>query len=155
MKKQRQCGHPSRKTRSKASQENNHSGQLNATVETSDRTQSYDEQMTKRKPKIRWPKANDKESYQKLENTVCKKMKAVHGSTQEKLVTMANLIYASGEELFGVAAGKKEVKSFVSRRDQKMQKLRKEKKELRKRWLRLAKKKVLRQFTMILRKSVA
>lgn len=52
-------------------------------------------------------------------------MKNVTGSTKEKLVAMANHIYQSGKEMFGVAAKKTDIKTFASRRDQKMQKLRK------------------------------
>ena len=38
-------------------------------------------------------------------------MKNVTGSTEEKLVTMVNYLYQSGEELFGVAAKKTETKN--------------------------------------------
>ena len=57
------------------------------------------------------------------------------GSTEEKLGAMVNHIYQSGEELSCAAAKKIEKKTFVCRRDQKFQKLRKEKKDLRKRWI--------------------
>ena len=81
MKKQTQWGHPSRKTRSKASQEDNHSGQVDAIGNASIVSESNKEQMAGRKPKILWSKANDRESYRRLEEMVCKKMKAVNGST--------------------------------------------------------------------------
>ena len=59
-KKQKQCGQSGRKMRSHTAQEDKYSGELDATVGASNTTQSNVEPIADRKPKILWPKANDK-----------------------------------------------------------------------------------------------
>ena len=91
-----------------------------------------------RKPKVAWPAANDKASYRKFEETVCKKIYKIKGTVQERLKNLANTIYETGKEQFGEESAKKktESKGGKSRRERKMEEIRKEKNDLRKRWRR-------------------
>ena len=58
-------------------------------------------------------------------------------STEEKLKKLASTIYETGVELFGVQEGRKtqpNTNKVESRRERRMKQLRKDKKDLRKRW---------------------
>ena len=134
-KKSKQCRSPDRQTRSITSQESNHSGLLDTTADASSVVEVPIESLVK-KQKILWPAANDKASYQKLEDLVFKRMYKKKGSTSEKLKALSQCIYEAGVELFGTVEKTKraEPKVFVSRRERRMKELRNEKKELRKRW---------------------
>lgn len=75
LKKKRQCGSSDRKTRSKSSQDENHSGSIMVSV-NSPSTQALSEadlqthESGARRPKILWPAANEKTKYKVLEDKV-------------------------------------------------------------------------------------
>ena len=131
-----QCRSSDRKTRNRPTQESNHSGQVSVTAEPSTQEASVKEE-AKRKPKIAWPAASEKSSYQKLEELVCKKIYKMKGTVQERLKKLAETIYETGKDEFGeeqVKKKKTESKGGDSRRERRMKEIRKEKNDLRKRW---------------------
>ena len=99
-------------------QESNHSGneptpeQLNATKNIGDR-----------KPKIKWPKANETAVYEKFDEDVNKLLMKSKGTTEEKLEKLAATIYEEGKKQFGLEAEKRKEPSkkvWTSRRQEKI-----------------------------------
>ena len=65
MRKDKQCSSSERKTRSKSSQEENHSGLITASANTSEMQELREEEIAPpvegaRKPRVKWPAANEK-----------------------------------------------------------------------------------------------
>ena len=136
--KKKQCGSLDRKTRNRPAQESNHSSRVLVTAKPSMQEATTILKKAERKPKVAWPAANDKASYRKFEETVCKKIYKIKGTVQERLKNLANTIYETGKEQFGEESAKKKTvsKGGKSRRERKMEEIRKEKNDLRKRWRR-------------------
>ena len=145
MRKRRQCRSTDCKTRSKSSQDDNHSGAISASVDCpSTPSQSEVEQQTQepgvRKLKILWPAANKKAQYRTLEEKVQKKLKETKknsstGDTKEMLSVFANSIYESASEEFGTCEGKLKTpvkKGGLSRTQRVLAQLRKQKRDLQK-----------------------
>ncbi|XP_035826308.1 uncharacterized protein LOC106012167 [Aplysia californica] len=143
LKKRRQCRSSDCKTRSKSSQDENHSGAISASVDSPfTLSQQEMEQQTEpglRKPRILWPAANEKAKYKTLEEEVQKKLKEVkkssnRGDAKEILSAFATIIYDSAIKEFGICEGKKktEKKSGLSRRQRVLAQLRKQKRDLQK-----------------------
>lgn len=135
-KKRTQCIPRSYKTRSQSTQEANHSGVTMETAEPSNELPQIDE-IEPKKPKILWPPAKDKVKYKELEEEVLRLTSKDKGSTSDKLESLAKAIYKVGEKLFGVkedtnCSKKKTV--IVLRRNRKLERLRIEKKDLKKRF---------------------
>ena len=143
MKKRRQCRSTDRQTRSKSSQDENHSGEINALVDsTSTQTESdVDQQeLVARKPRILWPAANEKAKYKELEDKVLTKLEEAvknsnRGDAKELLGVYAGIIYEVASEEFGSCDVKKKApasKGGLSRRQRLLAQLRMQKRELRK-----------------------
>lgn len=146
-KKDRHCRSTDRKTRSKSSLDENHSGLISASVDPDLNEplfvteQEPHEKGTKR-PKVFWPAANEKEKWQTLEERVkikyrekCREMESVEA--KDYLVTFADTIYeVAYYDEFGCGEGKKkpERNGGPSRRQRDLVQLRREKRELRKQW---------------------
>ena len=122
-----------RETGGRNPQESNHSGneptpeQMNATNNIGDR-----------KPKIKWPKANETAVYKKFDEDVNKLLMRSKGTTEEKLEKLATTIYEEGKKQFGLEAEKKKEagkKQWTSRRQEKIREVKKEKKRLRTLWI--------------------
>ena len=147
LKERRQCGSTDRKTRSKSSQDENHSGSITVSVHSPlDQTQSDAEQQQTqepgtRKPRVLWPAANEKEKYKALEDKVMKKLKeakknSTRGDAKVMLDVFANIIYEAAVEEFGIREGTKKTpvtKGGLSRRQRVLAQLRKQKRDLQKR----------------------
>ena len=143
MRKRRQCRSTDRKTRSKSSQDDNHSGAISASVDSpSTPSQSKAGQQTQepgvRKPKILWLAANEKEKYKTLEEKVQKKEAKKNSSrpdAKETLSVFANGIYVSASEEFGTCEENMKTpvkKGGLSRRQRVLAQLRKQKRDLQK-----------------------
>ena len=145
VRKRRQCRSTDRKTRSKSSQDDNHSGAVSASADSpSTPSQSEVEQQTQepgvRKPKILWPAASEKAKYRTLEEKVQKNLKEAkknsnRGDAKEMLSVFANSIYESASEEFGTCEGKLKTpvkKGSLSRRQIMLAQLRKQKRDLQK-----------------------
>lgn len=144
MKKSRQCRSTDRKTRSKSSQDENHSGSINVSVDSpSSQVQSDADQQAQessaRRPRILWPAANQKEKYKALEEKAKERFKekqknASSWDAKELLSVFADAIYETAVEEFGCGEGKKkpqEKKGGLSRRQRLLAQLRKQKRDLR------------------------
>ena len=134
-KKSKQCRSSDRKTRSKSSQESNHSG----TISTSAEAPTCNELPADvaKKPKIEWPLAKDTKRWKELEAEVLKRTKRAKGTAAEKLEKLSTAIYDTGAEMFGIKIPHEKkivTSSGKSRRNKRMEQLRKEKKDLHKQW---------------------
>ena len=139
LRKARQRRSPDRQTRSKSSQDANHSGQIIATVKpTIQEGDSAEPANTESagKPRILWPAAKERAKYKDLEERVMEKMKDVVYEDGKCLSQLAAAIYDAGVEEFGTQERKRPEKKVggKSRRGKKMEQLRKEKRELKKQW---------------------
>ena len=123
-----------RQTESLIPPENNHSGndstqgQMNAEISIGER-----------KPKVKWPKANQTAEYNRFDEEVNKRLMKAKGSTEEKLENLAKVIYEEGMKRFGPEkeqTEKKHTAKQTSRRQEKIKEVKKEKKRLRTQWLR-------------------
>ena len=138
-----------RKTRGKASQdENTHRGRLDASVESTMQEQNeetvYKDEAGK--PKVKWPAAKEKEKYKVLEEKILVRMREDENDEDDEgnetfepeteLRKFARVIYEVAAEEFGIQEDRKieQKKTGKSRREKKMEKLRAEKRALRKRW---------------------
>ena len=121
------------KTRGQSPQEAHHS-ETHPTAEP-DQLGTYYGQ---RKPKVKWPRANDAASYKQFDNEVFKIVSRCIGSTEQKLERLAEIVYEEGKKRFGLDEGKQKKvegkKSRLSRRQEKIAALRREKKKLRASW---------------------
>ena len=113
-------------------QDDNHSG-TNVTVESEER------EWSEKKPKVKWPKSNEKNSYEEFDIEVNKMVSKFQGSAEEKLEMLAETIYQQGKDKFGLeregGARKTIIHNTLSRREMKIRSIKKEKKALRARWL--------------------
>ena len=134
MKQKRQRLSSDYQTRSKSSQEANHSGMIITTV---DPVNVPAVNLAEKKPKVVWPASNNKKAWKEFEVDVLKKTKKMKGTTAEKLKFFEDCIYSTGKEQFGtkeIVEKKVDQVGGKSRKQRLVEKLRKEKKELRKRW---------------------
>ena len=124
-----------RQTVGRVPQESNHSGN-DPTLEQSNATEAIGD----RKPKIKWPKANEVAEYKKFDEDVNRKLMKMKGSTEQKLEKLAGTIYEEGLKRYGLEKERKEKSQKhpkrTSRRQEKIKEVRKEKKRLRTMWLR-------------------
>ena len=56
---------------------------------------------SEKKRKIKWPKANDTATYKQFDEEVSKLVRRCKGSTEEKLVKLAEIVYEEGLRRFG------------------------------------------------------
>ena len=121
-----------RKTLGGVPQESNHSVN-DPTLEQEKKT------IGEKKPKIKWPKANETAVYKQFDEEVNKKLMKMKGTTEQKLEKLAATIYEEGLKLFGLESESKEKTGKPqrknSRRQDKIQEVKKEKKRLRTLWL--------------------
>ena len=135
--KMKKRGSSDRKTRSKSTQDSNHSGLVYATPESESMQVPSTNESSGKKEKILWPSSVEKKKWKEFETAVCQKLKKSRGSTEEKLSTLASTIYDIGQQMFGIkeATGVKKQVGGIDRRQGRLNELRKEKKSLCRRWL--------------------
>ena len=140
-KKNKQCRSSDRKTRSKSSQEEHHSGLIDASVSSPSNQRGEDfiiDEVSVRRQKVLWPAANDKDKYKKFEEKVCEELdkdenNINEGSAKDMLSKFSNIIYRCAVEEFGINDRNKKVsdrKGGLSRRDRRLGEIRKQKREL-------------------------
>ena len=87
-----------------------------------------------RQPKVKWPKASDKEAWRSLDQDLHIILgKSLQGSTTTKLNLFGNIIY-EGKERFGEIVQRKNTPREPGRREKEILKLVKERRSLRKSW---------------------
>ena len=89
-----------------------------------------------RRNKLKWPKANEAEAWKSLDKDLSKSLEAkLHGSAEEKLNLFGEVIYQSCQVRFGeVAPKQRQVGSEKGRREQEINLLVKQRRQLRKLW---------------------
>ena len=121
------------KTTGRIPQEANHSGNDPALEQTK-------KTIGERKPMIRWSKANEAALYKQFDEEVNRKLIKMKGTTDQKLEKLAGTIYEEGLKRFGLEVEKKAKNRALprrqSRRQNKIEEVKKEKKRLRTQWLR-------------------
>ena len=85
-----------RQTESLIPPENNHSGNDSTHGQT-----NAEISIGERKPKVKWPKANQTAEYNRFDEEVNKRLMKARGSTEEKLENLAKVIYEEGMKRFG------------------------------------------------------
>ena len=95
-----------------------------------------DDILVEKRPKVCWPASNNTKAWKEFEAQVLKKIKKMKGTTAERMIQFEDAIYACGKESFGIKERKDQTpnKGGKSRKQRLMEHLRKEKKDLRKRW---------------------
>ena len=115
-----------RKMTGRIPQEANHSGNDPALEQTK-------ESIGERKPKIKWPKANETALCKQFDEEVNKKLIKMKGTMDQKLEKLAGTIYEEGLKQFGLEVEKKAKGRAPprrsSRRQDKIEEVKKEKKE--------------------------
>ncbi|KAL9964680.1 hypothetical protein ACROYT_G028355 [Oculina patagonica] len=110
-------------------------GVIHTTVEQS----GEEAKVAEKKPKIKWPKANDTATYNQFDEEVSKLVRRFKGTTEERLEKLAEVVYEEGLRRFGLEKEQSprqgQKKGGPSRRKSKADELRKEKKRLRTLWL--------------------
>ena len=117
-------GSEDRKTSREIPQDSNHSGNK-ATVE-------------QRKKKIKWPKASEVEKYEQFDKDVSAIVQKQKGTIEQRIIKLAEAIHNEGEKRFGLVNNngpQTRLKVNISRRQEEITKIRKEKKLLRNRWI--------------------
>ena len=121
------------KTTGRIPQEANHSGNDPALEQTK-------ETIGERKPKIKWPKANEAALYKQFDQEVNRKLIKMKGTIDQKLEKLAGTIYEEGLKRFGLEVEKKAENRTLprrkSRRKDRIEEVKKEKKRLRTQWVR-------------------
>ena len=123
-----------RQTRGKNLQESNHS-RVHSTAEF----EMPGKEVGEKKPKIKWPKANETASYKEFDDEVAKMVSHLSGTTERKLERLAEVIYSEGERRFGMQQQQVQTVQPISgpsRRDRRISQVKREKKALRTRWIR-------------------
>ncbi|KAL6466887.1 hypothetical protein MHYP_G00246910 [Metynnis hypsauchen] len=88
-----------------------------------------------RQPKVRWPKASDKEAWRSFDQDLHIILgKSLQGSVTTKLNLFGNIIYEEGKERFGERTGRKSTPREPGRREREIHNLVKERRSLRKAW---------------------
>lgn len=88
------------------------------------------------RPSGKWPRA-DKKEWETINNDLRKILEQQTGTAEKKLERMGDIIYCYGEERFGVTirrSGKTQPASAKSRRQQEIERLVRERRQLRKQW---------------------
>ena len=96
-----------------------------------------------KKPKIKWPKGNEAAVWKKFDDDVSRVVTKMKGTIERKLEKLAEVIHGEGEDRFGLEneRGKglekqDKAKKGLSRREEKIIEVKREKKRLRTLWLR-------------------
>ncbi|KAL6468408.1 hypothetical protein MHYP_G00240850 [Metynnis hypsauchen] len=86
-----------------------------------------------RQPKVRWPKASDKEAWRSFDQDLHIILgKSLQGSVTTKLNLFGNILYEEGKERFGERTGRKSTPREPGRREREIHNLVKERRSLRK-----------------------
>lgn len=89
------------------------------------------------RPSVKWPKAVEKREWETINNDLTKILEQQVGTAEKKLERMGDMIYHYGEERFGVnerRSGKTPPAPAKSRRQQEIEILVRERRQLRKQW---------------------
>ncbi|KAJ8392682.1 hypothetical protein AAFF_G00073560 [Aldrovandia affinis] len=89
------------------------------------------------RPSVKWPKAIEKKEWETINNDLTKILEQQGGTAEKKLERMGDIIYHYGEEGFGVSkrrSGKALPTPAKSRRQQEIERLVRERRQLRKQW---------------------
>ncbi|KAJ8414647.1 hypothetical protein AAFF_G00038490 [Aldrovandia affinis] len=88
------------------------------------------------RPSVKWPKAVEKKEWETINNDLTKILEQQGGTAEKKLERMGDIIYHYGEERFGVSkrSGKALPTPAKSRRQQEIERLVRERRQLRKQW---------------------
>jgi Reverse transcriptase (RNA-dependent DNA polymerase) len=88
-----------------------------------------------KKVKVKWPKMVDEDSWKRLEKEVCSRLWHDNGNVEERLKLLSETIYGVSLEMFGEEEIRQlKPKVVVSRRQETINRLRKEKNILKRRW---------------------
>ena len=113
-----------------------------------------------RRKKIKWPKACDTAEYQEFDEQVNVIVRRHKGNIEQKLEKLAETVYNEGEKRFGPEVNNitapRQNKEILSHRQKKIQRVKKEKKQLHKSGLRQRKKKKkdLRSYMKTLKRNI-
>ena len=92
-----------------------------------------------RRKKIKWPKTCDTAEYQEFDEQVNVIVRRHKGNIEQKLEKLAETVYNEGEKRFGPEVNNitapRQNKEILSHRQKKIQRVKKEKKQLHKRWI--------------------
>lgn len=88
-----------------------------------------------RRPQVKWPKSSSKNKWATVDADLGAILEGIRGTAEKKLERMSDLIYFYGAERFGIKEHRNETPTPPkSRRQQEIEHLIKEKRNLRKRW---------------------
>ena len=96
-----------------------------------------EEKIKGHRPSVKWPKAVEKREWETVNNDLTKILEQQVGTAEKKLERMGHIIYHYGEERFGVnkrRSGKTPPAPAKSRRQQEIEILVRERRQLRKQW---------------------
>ncbi|MGH0133044.1 UNVERIFIED_CONTAM: hypothetical protein FKN15_036206 [Acipenser sinensis] len=90
------------------------------------------------KPGVKWPRACEKTAWDTVNTDLCFALERLSGTVEKKLDKFGDIIYAYGSERFGVEKRKEKVQTIPgkSRRQQEIERLVRERRQLRKQWRR-------------------
>ncbi|MGH0150635.1 UNVERIFIED_CONTAM: hypothetical protein FKN15_017885 [Acipenser sinensis] len=90
------------------------------------------------KPGVKWPRACEKTAWNTVNTDLCFALERLSGTVEKKLDKFGDIIYAYGSERFGVEKRKEKVQTIPgkSRRQQEIERLVRERRQLRKQWRR-------------------
>ncbi|MGH0168978.1 UNVERIFIED_CONTAM: hypothetical protein FKN15_059057 [Acipenser sinensis] len=90
------------------------------------------------KPGVKWPRACEKTAWDTVNTDLCFALERLSGTVEKKLDKFGDIIYAYGSERFGVEKRKGKVQTIPgkSRRQQEIERLVRERRQLRKQWRR-------------------
>ncbi|XP_049449241.1 uncharacterized protein LOC125899203 [Epinephelus fuscoguttatus] len=94
------------------------------------------ERTMEQKVRVRWPRANDSKEWEIVNRDLSVILSRLRGNAMERLEKMGDIMYSYGVERFGVHERKRSerVQSGKSRRQREIEKLVKERRQLRKQW---------------------
>lgn len=95
------------------------------------------ERTLEHRPRVKWPKAVEKREWETVNNDLINILEQQVGTAEVKLERMGNIIYQYGVERFGVQGKRSDEATAVppkSRRQQEIERLVKERRQLRKQW---------------------
>ncbi|CAM4720493.1 unnamed protein product [Leuciscus chuanchicus] len=94
-----------------------------------------EEKIQGRRPQVKWPKSSSKNEWATVDADLGAVLEGIRGTAEKKLERMSDLIYFYGAERFGTKEQRKETPTPpMSRRQQEIEHLIKERRDLRKRW---------------------
>ena len=90
------------------------------------------------KPGVKWPRACEKTAWDTVNTDLCVALERLSGTVEKKLDKFGDIIYAYGSERFGVEKRKEKVQTIPgkSRRQQEIERLVRERRQLRNQWRR-------------------